>query len=452
MEIKRTDEDNFTAKLSITLTKEDYFENYENALKKHRKQVKMPGFRPGKIPMGLVKKQYGKTILAEELNKVINGGMHEHIIKNKLSILGNPLPAVTDSSKGDWENPDAFSFEYEIGLAPTIELDRATKKAPVKYIVQVDKKMIDKHIAELAKRHGSVADAEKSEEKDLLLGTFIQLNTEGEILEGGIMNDGTLHLETVEDKETKKSLTGISKGDEITVAPDKIAKNHEELGRMLGITHDQIHHLEGNFKFRINEIKRLTEHKVSQELFDKVFGKDEVKDQKTFEDRLKVELESMFDRDAVNLFKRQFSESILDTLNAPLPDEFLKRWIKTSNEKPISDAQLDAEYPGYARHLRWQLVEGKVMEENKLQITEDEVRSQAKGMIGAQYAQYGMPLDEEMLENFANNVLADQKERQRIIEVLQENKVLDALTQQVKLKEKEISYDAFLELAGAGKN
>ncbi len=452
MEIKRTDVDNLIAKLSITLSKEDYFENYENSLKKYRKQVNMPGFRPGKVPMSLVKKQFGKSILAEELNKVINDGMYEHIMKNKLNILGNPIPAESNTAEGDWDNPDTFSFEYEIGLAPTLEVDKATKKAPVKYKVKVDKKMIDKHVEELAKRHGSVADAEKSEESDLLLGTFIQLNADGEILEGGIMNDGTLHLETVEDKKTKKALTGISKGDEVTVDPDKIAKNHDELGRMLGITHEQVHHLEGNFKFRINEIKRLTAHEVNQELFDKVFGKDEVKDQKTFEDRLKTELEKMFDRDAMNLFKRQFSESILDNLDAPLPDEFLKRWIKLSNEKPISDEQLDAEYPGYSRHLRWQLVEGKVMEDNKLQITEEEVRSQAKGMIGAQYAQYGMPLDEEMLDNFANNVLADQKERQRIIEVLQENKVLDALTEQVKLKEKEVSYDDFLELAGAGKN
>lgn len=452
MDIKRTKIDDLTAKLSLTLSKDDYFDKYETSLKNYRKQVNLPGFRPGKVPMSLVKRQFGKSILAEELNKVINDGMYEHIMKEKLNILGNPIPAENDDPQGDWDNPDTFTFEYEIGLAPTLEVEKAMKKAPVKYKVKVDKKMIDKHVEELAKRHGSVDDVDKSEDNDLLLGTFIELTKDGEIKEGGFMNDGTLHLETVEDKKTKKTLTGLVKEAEVELNPDKIAKNHDELGKTLGITHDQVHHLEGNVKFRVNEIKRLTAHEVNQELYDKVFGKDEVKDEKEFEEKLTGELDKMFDRDATNLFKRQFSESILDNLDAPLPDEFLKRWIQLSNEKPISEEQLNEEYPGYSRHLRWQLVEGKVMEEHKLEITEEEVRSQAKGMIGAQYAQYGMPLDEEMLENFANNVLADKKERQRIIEVLQENKVLDTLTAQVKLKEKEVSYDDFLEIAGAGQN
>ncbi|MDG1260301.1 MAG: trigger factor [Flavobacteriales bacterium] len=452
MDIKRTKIDDLTAKLSLTLSKEDYFDKYETSLKNYKKQVNLPGFRPGKVPMSLVKRQFGKSILAEELNKVINDGMYEHIMKEKLNILGNPIPAENDDVQGDWDNPDTFTFEYEIGLAPTLEVEKAMKKAPVKYKVKVDKKMIDKHVEELAKRHGSVDDVEKSEDNDLLLGTFIELTKDGEIKEGGFMNDGTLHLETVEDKKTKKALTGLVKEAELNLNPDKIAKSHDELGKMLGITHDQVHNMEGDVKFRVNEIKRLTAHEVNQELYDKVFGKDEVKDEKEFEEKLTGELDKMFDRDATNLFKRQFSESILDNLDAPLPDEFLKRWIQLSNEKPISEEQLNEEYPGYSRHLRWQLVEGKVMEEHKLEITEDEVRSQAKGMIGAQYAQYGMPLDEEMLENFANNVLADKKERQRIIEVLQENKVLDTLTAQVKLKEKEVSYDDFLEIAGAGQN
>ena len=446
MEITRNQVDDLNIRLSITLEKEDYFDKYESSLKQYRKQVNMPGFRPGKVPLGLVKKQYGKAILAEELNRVLNDKLYEHIVTEKLNVLGNPIPVENDDIQGDWNEPDKFTFEYEMGLAPEIDMEKAMKKLPVRHTVKIDKKMMDTHVTDLSRRHGQVADAETSEENDLLLGTMIQLDENGEILEGGIMNDGTITLDSVEDKKTKKALTGVKKDEEIVVDPYKVSLNNDDLARMLNVSPEQVNDL-GNFKFRINEIKRLTPHEVNQELYDKVFGKDEIKDEEEFRTKLEEQLASMFERDSINLYKRQMSEHIIDNLDVQLPDAFLKRWIQLSNEKPVTAEQVEVEYPSYSRFLLWQLVEGKVITDKEIIVTPEEIKEQAKAMIGSQYAQYGMPLDEEMLENFANNVLGDQNERQRINDVIKENKVLDALIEQAKIKEKAVSYEDFLELA-----
>lgn len=445
MEITRNQIDDLNLKLSIKLEKEDYFDKYENALKRYRKQVNMPGFRPGKVPMSLIKKQYGPSILAEELNSVLNDKLYEHIVSEKLEVLGNPIPVEGDDPQGDWSNPSDFTFEYEMGLAPELNIEKALKKAPVRYKVKIDKKLLDKQVDDLTKRHGEVSDAEVSEENDLLLGTFIQLDDKGEILEGGIMNDGSVSLEFIEDKKTKKALTGVKKDDEIEVDPHKVSRDHDDLGRLLGITHEQVHDLKGNFKLRINEVKRLTPAELNQELFDKVFGEGTVSNEEEFRNKLSEELEKMFDRDADNAYKRSLSKHILDNLDAPLPDEFLKRWIRLSNEKPITPEQVEEEYADYSNYLRWQLVEGKIARDNKLQVETEEIREQAKAMLSTQYAQYGMPLDENLLNTFADNMLQDQKEAKRIHDVLLENKVLDTIMADMKIKDKEVSYDDFLE-------
>jgi trigger factor len=449
MEITQNNIDELNAVVKIRLEQTDYFPQYESALSNYRKQVNMPGFRPGKVPMGLVKKQYGRAILAEEINKVLGKSLNQHIEDKELKVLGNPIPKESENPEGDWDNPSSFEFEYELGLAPNVEIKLSKRKAFDFYVIKVDDKLIDKQVTEMTRRYGQLSDPDSSGESDLLMGTFVELDKKGEIKEGGLMHDATVSLEFIEDKKTAKRLVGLTKGDKVVVDPHKVSKNHDDLARMLDITHEQTHDITTDFQLTINEIKRLTPAELNQETFDKVFGEGVVSDEKAFRAKIQKDLEDMFTKDSDRLFKRDFSKALIEQIDPKLPADFLKRWIAMANEKPLSAEQIEAEWPQYEQSLKWQLIENEVVKANDIDVSMEEISNHAVSMIAQQYAQYGMPLQEEHLKTLAANALGNDKERQRIAELLYEDKVVDLLKEQANIREKKVSYDEFLKLANA---
>ena len=447
MNVAQTSLDDLRIELAVTLSPEDYTPRVDRSLKRHQKNAQMPGFRKGKVPMQLIKRQYGQSVLAEELNQMLSEQLQTHIQEHKLNVLGNPIPSEDKEDSGDWNNPDTFTFHYELGLAPTLDLNFGKKAKFIRHKVKVDKTAIDNQVKDLQRRHGKMTDPDKSEENDMLVGTFAQLDAEGAILEGGINSDSTVSVEFVKDKKTKKALIGLEPGSEVTVDPHKVSQGHDDLGRMLGISHDQVHELTSDFKFTVKEVKRLEPHEVNQALFDKVYGEGVVTDNKAFRERVSQDLDGHFDRDAEWVFRRRFVVDLIDHIKMDLPDSFLKRWIMLTNENPLTPEQVEEEYPGYAESLRWQILQQTVAEAIDLKVTAEELEGEAKRMVGAQYAQYGMPMDEETLTNVAKNVLNDEKERRRIADVLVERKVVDDLKTRVTISEKEVSFDAFGKLA-----
>lgn len=450
MEITREQKDALNEVLKIKVEPSDYSSKYEAALKKYRKQASVDGFRPGHVPLSYVKKRFGKSILAEEMNTIINESIYKHINDNNLNILGNPLPVESSEKEGDWDNPSEFHFEYEVGLAPDIDLDKV-KKLKADYItVKVDDKLIDRQAEDISRRYGKLSEPEVSEDKDLLIGTMVQLDESGEILEGGIMNEATISLEFVENKDTKKSLIGLKPESSVIVDPHKVSRDHDDLGRMLGISHEEVHDLKGDFQFNVKEVKRLEPAPIDQELYDKVYGKDNVKDEKEFRERVKEDLEKLFENDAHRLFKQRIATHLVEKIDPNLPDEFLKRWIQVANEEPLSAEEVENEYPGYAKGLQWQLIENAIVKAHDIKVEQEEILDFAKKNIERQYAQYGLPMDDEMLTNFAKNSLQNRDEVNKIYESLIEDKVVDTLKENIKLNEKELSYDDFLEEAQKG--
>ena len=447
MNVSQTSLDDLRIELAVTLTTEDYTPRVDRSLKRHQKNAQMPGFRKGKVPMQLIKRQYGQSVLAEELNQMLSEQLQAYIQENKLNVLGNPIPSEDKEDSGDWNNPETFTFHYELGLAPTLDLDFGKKAKFTRHKVKVDKAAIDNQVKDLQRRHGKMTDPDKSEANDMLVGSFVQLDANGGVLEGGISSDSTISVEFVEDKKTKKALIGLEPGSEVTVDPHKVSRGHDDLGRMLGISHDQVHDLTGDFKFTVKEVKRLEPHEVNQALFDKVYGEGVVTDNKAFRERVSQDLDGHFDRDAEWVFRRRFVVDLIDHIKMELPDAFLKRWIMLTNENPLTPEQVEEEYPGYAESLRWQILQQTVAEAIDLKVTAEELEGEAKRMVGAQYAQYGMPMDEETLTNVAKNVLNDEKERRRIADVLVERKVVDDLKTRVTISEKEVSFDTFGKLA-----
>lgn len=449
MQIDRNNIDELTARLTVTVEPADYASRVEKILNDYRKNSQYPGFRKGKAPMALIRKQYATPVLADEMNKIISEELSAYIQKEELDILGNPIPETSTEASGDWEKPENFTFAYEIGLAPSIDLQFGRGAKFTRHIIKVDKKALEAALTDHKRRHGTISEHEIASDTDLLLGHFTQLDGNNEPLEGGIESDSNIALEHLDDKKTRKQLTGAKVGDVFDVNPHKVSHGHDDLAKMLGVTHSEVHDIKTNFRFEVKEIKRLTPHENNQALWDKVLGKDVVNSEKDFREKVSEELHQQFDRDAEQIFRRRFVVDLIEHMKIQMPDAFLKRWIQMNNENPLTDEQLEKEYPSYADSMRWQLLQQAVMKDADMRVTMEEVEEEAKRVIGAQYAQYGMPLEGEMLDNFAKNALSNDEERRRIADIVIERKVVDNLLPRVTIKEKSVSFEEFAKVAAS---
>lgn len=448
MNVVREDVDALNAVLTVEVKPEDYQDKVKETLNKYRKTAKIPGFRPGHVPFGLVEKQYGKGVLSDELNKVVNESLQSYISDNKIEILGNPIPSGDDSFTGDFDKPENFSFRFDIGLAPEFTLPISGKDKFDYNKVKVDAKLIDKQIEDLRRRYGKLVSGEKVGEKDMILGQFVELNDDESIKEGGILHSSTVSMEFVEDKNTAKALKGKAVGDKVIVDPKNLPRGEADLAAMLGTTKDALTDVSSKFQFTINEIKVMELAELNQELFDKLFGEGSVSSEEELKERIKNDLEQMFVNDSDRMLIRDVYESLIEKTKVTLPDNFLKRWIKLSNEKEITEEQIDQDYDNYSKSLKWQLIQSKIFKDNELKLENDEVIEFTKGLVVSNYAQYGMPApeDQELMQT-ALRILQNREEANRIYDMLAESKLIQYFKETVKLNEKAHDYDAFIELA-----
>lgn len=448
MDVLENKIDDLNAVLTIKIAKEDYMETYEGSLKKYRKQIDMPGFRPGQVPTSVVKKKYGASILAEEIDKLLNEALQNHIKDNELNILGNPLPKSDDNQDIDWKNPADMEFSFEIGLAPQFELKLDKKTKYPFNTVKVDDSLVDKQIEDFAKRYGKLTPVDKSEDKDMIWSTFTELDENDKAKEGGFVHNSTVALEFLEDAKMKKKLTGVKTGDVLVLDPNTISKGDADMGAMLGISKEQAAAYTGNVELKVTEIKRMEPAEVNQELIDKVYGEGNVEGVDAMKEKISAELSQMFTQDSDRLFKRDFADITLEKLKLDLPNEFLKKWILSSSKEEISMDDVENEYDQYANSLKWQLVENRIIKDNDIKVEFEEVLNHTKNLLSSQYAQYGMmvPVDEELTAN-ARKVLENREEAQKLFEQLYDLKVISFLKETVKLQEKELSYDDFVKEA-----
>jgi trigger factor len=444
MNIERNDIDTLNTELSINITPVDYAERVDAAIKKYRKTAQLPGFRPGHIPASLVKQRFGKSILAEEINRVIQDNLYKYINENQLEILGSPIPSAQNGEVGNWDDPGDFQFRYHIGMAPKIDVNLEKELSFDYYRVNVDDQMIDRQVKDLARRYGKMSDPEVSESEDMIMVDFAELNAEGSVKEGGINSKSTVSIEFVKDADTKAKLIGLKKDDKVTVNPHMLTENHDDLAKMLGVAHEVVHHIESNFELTVTEIKRIEPHAVDQELFDKLFGPDEVKSEAEMRARTKADMEKMFERDSDYLFKREFAKKITGIVDPQLPDEFLKRYIAISNTKPVTPEMVEHDYPMYAAQLRWELIEGRIIRKYELNVTPDEALTHVKQILASRYAQYGLPMEDEMLTEFAKKTMSNREEAKNVYDFLFEEKMVAVVKERCTLVEKSMNYDEFV--------
>jgi trigger factor len=433
--------DDLNAILRVSITPEDYADKVKKTLSDYRKQANIPGFRPGKIPLSVIKKKYGKSVLAEELNKVVNQSLNDFITTNKLNVLGNPLPKEDEEVKGDFANPEVFEFAYEIGIAPDFEI-ALSKKNKFDYLkVELSTEMLDKEVENMAKRYGSLVAAEEAGENDMVLGEFKQKD-------GDIQNTSTISLEFVEDKDAKKAIVGQKVGATLTVDPRKVSKGEDDMASMLAVDKAEVATITGDFEFTITEIKTMVPAAIDQALFDKLFGEGTVKSEEELRTKISADLERMFDNDSDRLFSQSISDALIEKTSFELPEEFLKRWIMASNEKEISPEELDADFDNYKKSLKWQLIQNKLIKDNDIKVENEEILSYTKGLLVNQFAQYGMPApDDAALEDQAKSVLQNKDEANKIYDNVYGMKMLNFFKETVKLNEKSMPYDDFIKVA-----
>lgn len=435
MNITKENIDDLNAVVKIDITEKDYQAKVEKILKDYRKNANIPGFRKGHVPMSLVKKQYQKPVVIDEVNKLLQESLSKFLVEEKLDILGNPIPRTKEDFS--WE-ADTFSFEFELGLAPDFEVDLKPKKAIPHYKIKADKKMIDEQIANIRERYGKIISQPEVEKNSNITGTF--LNEEYEI-----DKKSTFKVEKVKSKANIKALLGKKVGDTVSLKTKGLVEEDYMLKNLLGISEEKSKDLDIEVDFTIDEINKTELAELNKELFDKMYGEDVVKTEKELRERIAEESEAQFVQQSDQQLLNTVTENLIENTKFDLPKEFLQKWIAVAGEKELSKEEAETEYKNSEKGIRYQLIEDKIIKDNNLQITEAELRDYAKGFIQRQMAQYGIQSPEEAeVEQIANRVLSNRDEVKRLSDQLMSEKLLNFYKENAKLKVKEVTFDEFV--------
>jgi trigger factor len=447
MNITQDKIDNLNSVLTVKINPEDYKERVDKAIKAQAKKAKLPGFRPGMVPPAHIKKMYGKNILVDEINNILNDTLNNYITESKLEVLGQPLPKIDDSKEFNWDFTDEFEFVYELGLAPEFDLEFSSKDKLTYYTVKVDEETLASRITNLRKSYGKMSNPDVSADDDVLYADLKQLAADGSVFEDGISATASVRLDQIADAKIKKSLIGLKKEDVVTLDIQKaFDSNASIISKVLNISEEDAQELKSKFQLIVKNINRLEEGDLNQEFFDKIFGPDVVKTEEEFTEKIREELESMMVQNADQKLQADMLKFGLDKVKLDLPDEFLKRWLKATNEK-LSDEELAQGYEDFARNLRWTLIENRIIKDNKIEIKYEEVFTTAKNRLDAQFRMYSpQPLTEEQLGQYTAQFLQNKENANRIFEEVKAQHVFDYLKGVITLDKKNIDYNKFLEL------
>lgn len=432
MNITKQSIDALNAVLTVEIEPADYQDAVAKVLKDYRKNANVPGFRKGHLPMGLVKKQYGKAVKIEEINKVLQKALNSYIIEEKLDILGAPLPKIAEDL--DWDS-EQFSFDFELGLAPEIKVSFPKKDKITAYKIVADKELIDREVENLQNKFGSLKTQNKVEKKSTVNVTFV--NEEKEI-----NKDFSFEISATKDA---KKWTGKKVNDVLTISSQELFEDNHMLMKALGVDHDEAHDLDVPVTCTINEISYREPAELNQELFDKVFGEGKVKSEKELREKMKEDAERQFEGQSDQQLLNAVTDYLIDNTSFDLPDEFLKRWLQTAGQKELTPEEAEEEYNNSLKGIRYQLIEEQIRRENEnLQVTQEELQNFIKERTKAQLAQFGMlnPTDEE-LNSFIQHIASNQEEVRNMENQLRGQKLLDFYKEKISFKVKEVNYEDF---------
>ena len=434
MNVTRKDVDALNAAITVDINQEDVAPKVEQVLNDYRKRADIPGFRKGNVPMGVIKKQYGQAVMVDEVNKMLQSSLNDFLNEEKISILGNPLPVPVDNI--DWDAA-AFSFDFELGLTPELEVKLPNRKAVTRYEIQADEKFVNEQLERLQKQYGAIVPT-----NDVTTDTEL---TVGVSYEGGA--DQKSATFTASELKSKKALNAFKKatiGEVVEFSTKGLFKEAHVLRRVMETLPEKAVTL----SLTLQERNNRTLADLDQDFFDKVFGKDAVKSATDCKEKLKADAMGHFETQANQKFINDMTEHLIDNTKFSLPAAFLKKWMQTAGENPITEEEAEAEYAKSERGLRYQLIESKLMQEHNLQITREEVETFAKDLIKKQMVQYGRTdIQDEELTEIAGRILGNQEEVKRISDQVMSEKMRQLFLEKGNIKVKKLSYDDFIKEA-----
>lgn len=447
MDITKKELDQTSAVVTIHVDKADYAEKVDKTLRDYRKKANMPGFRPGMVPLNLVKKLYGKAVQAEEINKLVSESLFDYIKKNNINVLGEPLPNETEQPEIDFDTQESFDFVFDIAIAPEFEISLTQKDKVNYYNIAVTDEMVDEQVKSYAGRYGQYVEGDTVEEKDMVKGELLEM-------ENGAVKEGGLHVENailtpgyMKDEESKKLFIGAKKGDVVVFNPKKAFEAAAELASLLKISKEEAEKFEAGCQITIGSITRYQEAEVNQELFDKVYGEGAVKSEEEFRNKVKEDLQQSWKGDSNYKFTLDVRDMLLKKMaDVTFPDAFLKRWLLSAN-KDLTEEKLEGDYPKIIDDLKWHLAKEKLAKAYDVKVESSDVDAYAREMARAQFAQYGMMgMEDDLLDRYAKEMLKKEDTVKNIVDKVAEVKVVEAVKAVVKVTEKEVSLDEFSKL------
>jgi trigger factor len=443
MNITKENIDDLNALLKVEVKKSDYEENVEKVLRDYRKKANIKGFRPGMVPIGLIKKMYGKAVELDEVNKLVSESIHKYLQDENIDILGDPLPRADDQNLIDFDRQEEFTFTFELGLSPQFEIKLSKKNKVVSYRIRVDEKMKNDQVSNYTRRYGNFSNPEISDEKDILKGNITGLDEAEESLKA---EDTSISIDIIKDEKIKKRFIGKKPGDEIDFDLRKALPNDYEIAGILKKKKEEVADVRGKFRFTVNLINRFVPAEINQELFDKIYGEGVINSEEQFMNRIEEEIVNSLKKESDYKVMLDVKKLATEKSDFALPEDFLKKWLLRVNEKAPGE-QIEKDFDSFRSDLKWQLIRNKVAKDNEIKISGEELEAEAANITRYQFQQYGLYYaTDEQIGNYAKEMLKREEDAKRIAEKILEEKAIEKLKEMVKLDEKEISADDFNKL------
>ena len=449
MKITFENVDKVSALLTVNIEKSDYEDKVKKALKDFSHKASLPGFRPGKVPASLIQKRFGTELKAEEINKILSEEVNKYIRENKVNMLAEPLPNEEKTPAMDFETQDAFTFAFDIALAPEFDAKLTKKDKLTYYDIKVDDALVDQQVQSYCNRGGQHVKAESYEPRDMVKGTLTQLNTKNNTLEGGItVEDAVMLPEYMKNDKEKAKFEGAKLGDVITFNPAKAYDSATELASLLHISKEEAEGMKSNFNFQISEISRFEPAKLSQELFDQMLGKDVVKSEAEFRQFIANDIKRNFSSEAEYQFMQDVRSYVLGRIGeVEFPEAILKRFMKLRNADK-GEEYVEENFKQSLPELLWHLAKEQLCDQLEVKVEHEDVLETAKAFTRLQFTQYGMiNLPEESITNYAAEMLKNEQQAQGRVERTVENKLAAKVKETVTLKTKEVTMEEFRKLA-----
>jgi trigger factor len=446
MHISTHNVDDLNAQVVVNLAPSDYKPLVEKKLKEYGRKVQMPGFRPGKVPAGMVKKMYGTSILIDEVNNLLSQKVYEHIQEEKLNILGSPLPSDSSQPKADWENPGEMEFTYDLGLAPKFDIKVDSATSFTQYVIGPTEKDIADALENLSRRNGEMKEQETVGDNDLVKLQWVELNEDGSVKEGGVLHNSSVSMDTLKEKEDAKSkLLGLKVGESAVVNHTLYSENETDRAAMLGVSKEQLETLNREFKVTVEKIQRLEPAELNEELFNRMYPDGSVTDLEALKEKIREDYRNYFLNESDRKLKNDIVLHLINETKISLPDAFLKRWLVVTNEdKKLSPEQVEQEYPNYANGLKWQLIENAIIRDHSIKVDADELKAGIREQLLRQFAAYGIhQADNEMMDDMVKRFMEREDEVRKVNDELYDRKVMTLFKEKYTLVANEVSSEEF---------